>query len=246
MARIFRNKNPNMPKISIMVAAQALLAGIPVLLMVVYVWRIGGDNYVVGIIFIGIMLLMLALYMIVARRYRILLSGYRGERALLKLIRKMRLRDTTLVFSNLPIHYKRNRSEIDLLIVGEKGVLIIEVKNHAGTISGNDNDETWLQRKVYKNGRVTETQMANPFRQIKRQREILKSILRAGGHNVWVDNLLYFSNPSVHLQLDLHANNYVCGSEAELVRFVSEYQPKIKLSPAECRDIAQVLKDQQT
>lgn len=243
MAKFYKKQSPHIKKLSLMAASQTAFAIIPILLLVIYLWHVGDDNYLMGFAFIALMVIILVLYMLVAQRYKILLSGYKGERELKRIINRMRFPYNAAVFTNLPIRYKKNLSELDMLIISEKGVLIIEVKNHSGVISGNDYDDYWLHTKHYRNGKHLEIQMDNPFRQIKRQREIIKSILRSKGYDVWVDNVLFFSNPSVNLQLKLHENNHVCEGAEELINFVNNYETKKSLSSKECDEITEIIKN---
>ena len=128
-------------------------------------------------------------------------------------------------------------------MVSEKGVLIVEVKNHSGTLVGSDKDEMWCQYKHYKDGRSTESEMKNPIRQISRQREILKNILRSRGYDVWIDGVVYFSNPLVRLKLRLSGkNSIVVSGEKELNRFISEYRSEKKLSSEDVNEIVGILR----
>lgn len=246
MIKLHKNKSPNFRKISVLFVSQVFLGSFPVALFLIYVFYIRRSSQFsdydisIGVIFASVMTLSLLGYSFASKKYNILVSGYRGERFLVKIAKK--LTGDYTVFTNLPVRYKKNRSELDLLLIGEHGVLIIEVKNHSGVILGSDGAENWLQRKYYRKGKTTEIEMENPFNQIKRQREILKSILRANGFDVWIDSILFFSgNPSLRLKVNGHIA--VASSENELIGLISDYQSKIP--PAqETRDgIIRILKN---
>ena len=130
-----------------------------------------------------------------------------------------------------------------MLIVCHSGVLIIEVKNHSGTISGSWRDDKWTQRKHYRDGKVTETPMDNPIKQMRRQRDIVKSILSAAGENVWIDSVLYFSSSNARLKLSLRENDYVCCESQELLQFLREYDRGEVLSKSRMEHIAKILRD---
>ncbi|MDR0222646.1 MAG: NERD domain-containing protein [Oscillospiraceae bacterium] len=240
MIQLYKNKNANVKKLSFLFVAQVFSGMLPAVLFVIYVLQLEERNVWLGITFISAMLFSFAGYLIAGRRYNILVSGYRGEKRLIKIAKK--LDGDYSVFTNLPVRYKKNRSEIDMLLIGESGVLIVEVKNHSGVLTGSSGAETWVQRKYYRKGKTTEIKMDNPFRQIKRQREILKSILRANGIDVWVDNILFFSG-FVSLRLDLSANYHVASSENELVAFIGGYQSRKPLAPGERDKIIEILKN---
>ncbi|MDR0196877.1 MAG: NERD domain-containing protein [Oscillospiraceae bacterium] len=240
MVNLYKNKSANVKKLPFLFVAQVISGVLPAVLFTVYVLRLEERDVWLGIIFISVMLFSFAAYLIAGQRYNVLVSGYRGEKRLVKIAKK--LSGEYAIFTNLPVRYKKNRSEIDMLLVGPSGLLIVEVKNHSGVISGSSGADTWIQRKYYRKGKVTEIKMDNPFRQIKRQREILKSILRSNGFDVWVDNILYFSG-SVSLRLNLCANSYVASSENELIGFISGYKSKKPLTPEEYAKITEIFKN---
>ncbi|MCL1866015.1 MAG: NERD domain-containing protein [Oscillospiraceae bacterium] len=246
MIKLYKNKNTNRVKIRLLFICQIFLGVLPVVLFVIYSTYVRQletlDQYEtwMGTIFIIIMVCAFVLYTVTSRKYNILVSGRRGERILIKTAKK--LSGNYSIFSNLPIRYKKNRSEIDLLIIGENGLLIIEVKNHSGVIIGSDTALTWTHRKYYRKGKTTETEMENPFKQMKRQREILKSILRSNEVDVWIDSILFFSgNPG--LKLRVGDEIAVAGSENELIGLINDYQAKNPLPKEKQEQIVKILKD---
>ncbi|MCL2633691.1 MAG: NERD domain-containing protein [Oscillospiraceae bacterium] len=239
MIKIYKNKNANFKKISFLFAIQVILGMLPAVLFTVYALSLEEKDISLGIIIISIILFSFAGYIVAGRRYNILVSGYKGEKRLVKTVKQ--LDGDYSVFTNLPIRYKRNRSEIDLLLVSRNGVLIVEVKNHSGVISGSYNEDDWIHRKYYRKGKVSEIEMENPFKQIKRQREILKSILRSNGLDIWVDSILYFSGKPC-LRLDLSGDSCVASSENELVGFINSYKSKKPLTDEEYNGIINTLR----
>jgi hypothetical protein len=214
---------------------------LPAILSVIYIIRnqIEYDVWL-GIIFISAILFSFVGYAVTAQRYNILASGFKGERLLVKTAR--RLHGDYHVFTHLPIRYKKNRSEIDLLLVGERGILIIEVKNHSGVIIGSDTCDVWIQRKYYRKGKTIETEMENPFKQMKRQREILKSILRAHNFDMWIDSILFFSgHPGLRVRVS--GDISIADSENELIGLIQDYQAKNPLTNEQCKEIVKILRD---
>ena len=241
MNRIIRCKNANNKKIAVLLVLQVFLGVAPVLLLISFVMFRMFETKPLAIVIIGLIFACNAAYMILARRYNILNSGRNGEKNLYKAVKK--LEGNNIIFVNLPIRYKRGRSEVDMLIISPKGVVIIEVKNHSGTISGNWRAEKWVQQKFYRNGKTTSVEMDNPIKQMRRQRDIVKSIFNAAGEDVWVDTVLFFSNPSVRLKLNLRENDYVCLGTRELMRFLSEYKSGRTISKAQMEKYANILDD---
>lgn len=241
MNKIYRCKNANNKKIVVLLILQVFLGVAPVLLLVSFVMFKMYETKPLGFVIIGLIFACNAAYMILARRYNILNSGRNGEKNLYKAVKK--LNGDNIIFVNLPIRYKRGRSEVDMLIISPKGVVIIEVKNHSGTISGNWKAEKWLQQKFYRNGKTTSIEMDNPIKQMRRQRDIVKSIFNAAGEDVWVDTVLYFSNPNVRLKLNLRENDYVCLGTKELMSSLSNYKSDRSLSKAQRETLANILND---
>ena len=242
--KVIRCKNSNNKKIIGLLIVQVFLGVAPVLLLISFVSFKMYEHKVLAIIIIVLIFLCNVAYMITARRYNILNSGRRGERQLYKTVRK--IGGNCVIFINLPIRYKRGRSEADALIIGEKGIVIIEAKNHSGSISGSWKSEKWTQTKFYSNGKTTTSEMENPIKQMRRQRDIVKSIFNAAGENVWVDTVLYFSNENVRLKLNLRESDYVCLGSKELVNFLVNFKPEKKLSAEQIKKYAEILNEAQT
>lgn len=241
MNKIIRGRNVNTKKVKALFIAQVVMGVMPVLLLIFFVWKQLYHTPVIAVIFIILIFLCNVAYAVLARNYAVLNSGVKGERRLFRTVKK--LHGTNIVFHNLPVRYKRGRSELDMLIISHSGVLIIEVKNHSGTISGSWNDEKWTQRKHYRDGKVTETFMDNPIKQMRRQRDIVKSILSAAGEDVWIDSVLYFSSPNARLKLSLRENDYVCSESAELLEFLRGYERGETLSKTRMENIARILRE---
>lgn len=241
MPDIYKHGYDNFKKITLLFILQVILGVLPFILLVVYIGFSLYSNAVLGYIFIAVMAIAAALNFTITKRYNVLLSGFRGEKSLMKTVKKLGSGYT--VFANLPVRYKKNRSEIDLLVLCERYIIIIEVKNHSGYIYGNHKDETWTQRKIYRDGKTTETAMTSPIRQMRRQRDIIKSILRANDLDQWVDTVLYFSAPTVHLYLDLNDSDNVCSSEKELLEFLCTYDSPKPIDPVKLEKIKQLFRE---
>jgi hypothetical protein len=255
--KFYKTKNPNTLKISNLFVIQVVLGALPTVLSAVYVFYIQpleisadyeeyGYTLWIGLLFVSLVFLAFTAYVIAARRYSVLVSGLRGEKMLEKIVKK--LNGDYVVFANLPVRYKNNRSEIDLLIISERGILTVEVKNHSGAIIGSAEDEFWIHRKYYRAGKITETEMKNPLKQVKRQREILKNILRSNGIEVWIDSVLFFSsNPSLKTYSDSSDISIVSNAQ-ELLSVINNYEhpeEQAKKIPTreQCDEIVRVLRE---
>lgn len=240
MPDIYKHGYDNFKMMTILFVLQIILGILPVILLVCYIFFRLYTIPVLGYTFIGVMGLAAGLNITVSKRYNVLVSGFRGEKSLMKTVKK--LGPDYTVFANLPVRYKKNRSEIDLLILSKNYILIVEVKNHSGYISGAHKDESWIQRKVYRDGKTTETSMQNPIKQMRRQRDIIKSILLSNGVDVWIDTVLYFSSPSVHLYLDLFDTDNVCSKEKELLEFLRTYKSPKPIDSEKLEKVKKIFK----
>lgn len=240
MNKVIRCKNTNNRRIAALVAAQVILGVSPVLMLIAFVWFRLYEIQITAIIFIVLIALCNTGYAVLSRRYNVLSSGRRGERDLFNAVRH--LSGNNIIFCNLPIRYKRGRSEADMLIINHKGIIIVEVKNHSGTIEGSWKSDKWEQRKHYRDKTVN-IDMDNPIKQMRRQRDIVKSILNAAGEDVWIDTVLYFSNVNAKLRLNLRENDYVCLGSKELISFLENYTHGENISKSKMERYAEILND---
>ncbi len=239
MNKVIHGSNVNHKKVVGLFVGQVIAGVMPVLLLIIFVWLKLYNTQIVAIIFILLIFACNVTYMVLGRRYNVLYSGAKGEKRLYRAVK--RLDGNNIILRNIPVRYKRGRSELDLLIISHSGVIIVEVKNHSGTISGGWKSDKWVQRKFYRDGKTTQQEMDNPIKQMRRQRDIVKSILTAAGENVWIDTVLFFSSPHAKLRLSLRENDYVCSSEAELMNFLSEYHGGETLSMSQMKRIATII-----
>ncbi len=251
--KVYKSRNPNKLRIGALFVLQVIFGVLPAILFVIFAFdnmRLSHNNpeamsatpNYIGAYVSAVAIVLCALaYFILGRRYNVLMSGIKGERSLEKIARHHK--NEYDIFINCPIQYKRNRSEIDMIMLGEKGLIIIEAKNHSGVVCGSDNDEKWSQYKHYKDGKNTEAEMKNPIKQITRQRDILKSILHSKGIDVWIDGIVYFSNPLIRLKLTLkNKSSIVCAGDKELDRFLSTYESPRPIRKDDIEAIRDILK----
>ncbi len=240
MNKVIRCKNKNNRKIIVLLILQVFMGVAPVLMLISFVMFRMFEKKPLAIVFIALIFLCNAAYIFLARQYNILNSGRRGEKLLYKAVKH--LGGSNIIFCNLPVRYKRGRSELDALIISRKGVIIVEVKNHSGTIQGSWKDEKWQQRKHYRE-KTTVIEMDNPIKQMRRQRDIVKSILNACGEDVWVDTVLFFSNNNAKLRLNTREGDIICLGSTELIQFLDSYRGKQELPRPKMEKIADILSE---
>lgn len=138
--------------------------------------------------------------MYAVKRKRIIKNGIEGERKALEIVKN--LSDDYHVFVNWEYEYEGRKSETDLIVVSNKGVFIVEVKNHNGHIVGKERDMKWRQHKVGKNGGKYYAEMYNPTKQVGTQVWRLSKNFRDEKIRVWVQGIVYFVNENVEIEVD--------------------------------------------
>ena len=127
------------------------------------------------------------------RNYRKSASGDKGvERALDVL---QRLPDDYEVFSNVVVMGRY----CSIVVVGRNGVFIVQVKNHNGRIAPSRGKD-WVQEKTGRGGTDYAATLRNPVIQLKGQIHAMAQFLKQEGIRVWVDGMVYFTNPDVILR----------------------------------------------
>jgi hypothetical protein len=84
------------------------------------------------------------------RKYKIKRAGRIGEVQALKYVKKTVENTGAIVYNNIIFPLYEDKTEIDILIVTNQGIICIENKHVVGKISGNLNDHYWKQQKINK------------------------------------------------------------------------------------------------
>lgn len=128
-----------------------------------------------------------------ARQSRNIDAGRRGEVQVTRSLREA-LDDSYYIFNDLLVKHGRRTAQLDHLVVSPKGLFIIETKNWAGHLEGDEKDEIWTQTKRTANKPI---QLKSPMKQNERHLEVLRAHFAAAGID-WPDvfSLLVISNPS--------------------------------------------------
>lgn len=104
------------------------------------------------------------------------IAGIQGEIRTCENLRRI-LKEDEYIFTNILLPTRNNRTtELDAVIVSRKGIFCIEIKTWIGRISGNDDDEYWLQE--YADPSITPRQHKNPVLQNDRHCARLEKLLK--------------------------------------------------------------------
>ena len=191
-----------------------------------------------GFLLLGFVCLMSGYY---GRMYSIASHGLRGEKRALSLVSK--LPSDYYVFTNVKLRYEDRESETDLIVVGEKGVFLVEVKNHNGRISGREQDKRWVQHKIGSKGGHYANPFYNPTKQVKTHVFRLSQILKDEGFPYWIQGVVYFVNPNVELQV-YSKQIPVLSLNQRFIDYLKVFQPRRSLSKQEIELVVKALKDQ--
>lgn len=191
-----------------------------------------------GFTYLGFVCLMTGYW---GRKIKINLNGLDGEKQALLIAKE--LPSDYVVFSNVTIMYDDQESETDLIVVGPKGVFLIEVKNHKGVITGKPDDKRWAQFKETSSQGKYVNPFYNPTKQVKTHVYRLSSILKEKGYAHWVQGIVFFINPEVEVkayspQIPLLTLNNSFES------FIEEYEPKRYVTKTEQQIIISAIKEQ--
>lgn len=177
--------------------------------------------------------------MYLLRKHRIIQAGIKGEENALSLVRH--IGDDYYVFSNLKVEYENKESETDLIVVGKKGVFVIEVKNHNGHIVGREDEKMWKQHKTGKRGGKYSADLYNPTKQVGTHVWRVSKNLRDQNMRTWVQGIVYFVNPVT--SVDVYTRNVpVLTSEKPFSEYLEKLQVEKELSDELIRKIVSFLK----
>ena len=156
-------------------------------------------------------------------------AGKEGEKEATEIIKRV-LRENDILLTNVRIQYKEKETELDNVIINNRGVFIIEVKNYSGVLIGGENDYEWTKYKVSRGGNTYEKQVRNPIKQVKRQVYILSRFLKYYGISVWIDGYVLLLNRNGPVDSSLILESYEQINEAIHKRQQKEMNKKTVLA----------------
>lgn len=168
-----------------------------------------------------------------AAKYR---AGMQGERVSLKYAKN--LPSDYYVFTNVMFRNAARHTEIDLVIVGQTGVFVLEIKNHRGLIRGDADKDEWTQH-LGRHGKYIRP-LYNPLRQAKRQAYNLAEALRCHSIGVWVESAVVFVNKAAILEVK-YRNRPILTAPAQICRFILENRYAQPLDHTMVKKIAEAI-----
>jgi hypothetical protein len=126
------------------------------------------------------------------------IRGKRGERKVKSVIGGT-IEGVQYVINNLTLKNNETTSQIDHIVVNQRGVFVIETKNYSGRIYGSENQRQWTQVLAY--GKV-KNKLYNPLKQNATHVYLVKKIVGA----LPVYSLVVFVQNNVE---DIEANGVI-------------------------------------
>lgn len=179
-----------------------------------------------------------AIFQYCFKRYKILKSGLKGERATQKTLLKLPADYTIL--SNVSIKYEDKVAEIDNLILSPKGIVIVETKSYKGTLRGKEEDSEWSFTKISNQGKEYTSSIKNPLKQAKRQTYILSQILKENNINCWIDSYVYILESQCYV-----GSEKIFLDERSLIHKIVSSGKENALNGVDIDRIKNILKNQQ-
>ena len=137
-------------------------------------------------------------------------AGKQGEKEAVRIIEQV-LQEGDILLSNICVCYREKETELDNVIINNRGVFIIEVKNYSGVLVGSEDDYEWTKYKISRGLNIYEKRVRNPMKQVKRQVYILSRYLKCYGIRVWIDGyvLLLNNNSPIHNNMILESSKAI-------------------------------------
>lgn len=107
-------------------------------------------------------------------------AGRQGEEFATEVIREI-LKEGDILLTNVRIHMGDKNAELDNVIINDRGVFIIEVKNYSGELIGEEEDAEWIKIHNPLGGNAYQKTVKNPIKQVQRQKDILILYLKHHG-----------------------------------------------------------------
>ena len=145
------------------------------------------------------------------------LKGQSGELGVIEEIGRVKFRDCKYaIFQNVYVPWGMNgTTEIDILLVTQKGFFVIESKNYSGRIYGNESDENWTV--YYPNG--TKYKLYNPIKQNLTHIRVLRQYFR---RDIDCHSIVVFSNKANIVNVNAQQSRAFVINKARLVDVITE------------------------
>ena len=139
----------------------------------------------------------IVLYQLAKRHYGACIAGAAGEKKVAAFLKK-ELSDEWLLLNDVEIKSNNKTAQIDHILVGPYGIVLIETKNVKGKISLTDDKQYWCQNKKYNTKRFY-----SPTLQARGHEAAVKSIISLFNLNQFIPirSVVLFCDDQIELNL---------------------------------------------
>ncbi|HNS80922.1 MAG TPA: nuclease-related domain-containing protein [Kiritimatiellia bacterium] len=164
-------------------------------------------------------------------------AGQAGESRVSRMLAKM-LPGNMYIINDLTVKFGGTSAQIDHLVVGPKGLFVIETKNWSGTVRGDERRDMWEQ--IPSHGRKKIIKVGNPVAQNERHVNVLRRWLRARG-SAWNDLYSVVTILSPHTRLEIDNQTTPLLPVKATARFIERFQAPALHSAREVREMVDLL-----
>ncbi|MCK5848679.1 MAG: NERD domain-containing protein [Caldisericia bacterium] len=198
------------------------------------------QNVRLGITIFGCLLTIVSGYLIdqKLKQVNIWKAGLTGQESVENVLSL--LSDEWNLINSFKIPHKN--CDIDHLLVGPKGIFLLETKNYHGKIECVG--DAWNYTKTGRNGGVYKGHINNPSKQLKRnvwelRKHLEKKInhLNSGKFPYWIQGILVFTN--IHTELELQGETVVVLKTRQLISYLQKFHSE----PLPKSDIDLIMKE---
>ena len=209
----------------------------------------------VGGIFLIVIVIFLALFSLWLSQPST--KGMYGEFLVKRQLNKLAIRFNGLAYHNLMFGEGDYSTQLDNLLITSKGVYVIEVKNYAGRIYGNQYQDQWQQTIKYVNTRrgrrgrmytkthIEKNPLFNPIKQNQiHVNAIKRNILSIQGLPIY--NMVVFTNQTDLTNIEMKDDSSYVMNRRHLNRFVKTFEQKLSSYPIELMRVDAEIKSKNT
>ena len=146
-------------------------------------------------------------------------KGKLGEYAIFKRLKHLETENTKFLFNVYIPKEDRTTTEIDVLLICPKGIVVFESKNFSGWIFGNESSKNWTQTLPHGRGRSEKMHFLNPIIQNRGHIKHLKNFL---GIEVNIKSVIVFSDRCTLKELTLKSDDVKVINRYDVVRTVND------------------------
>jgi hypothetical protein len=162
----------------------------------------------------------------VSDREASLAAGVAGERLAATALGRALTDEWTLLRG-----YRNRRGEIDLLLLGPRGLFAIEVKHYNATVNC-DGDRWWADRhdsygNFLKREPMTDHGGRSPSEQLSQPADVLEDFLRSRGQQVAIQRAVLLTHPRARIGTCASPTVHLAASARDILAWLDSFPPAI-------------------